>query len=75
MVEIETHDLTRRFGEFTAVDHVNIQVPKGEIYGLLGPNGAGKSTIIRMLSTLLAPTSGSATVAGFDVSREANDVK
>jgi len=75
MVEIETHDLTRRFGAFTAVDHVNIQVPRGEIYGLLGPNGAGKSTIIRMLSTLLVPTSGSATVAGFDVSREANDVK
>jgi ABC-2 type transport system ATP-binding protein len=75
MPEIETHDLTRRFGEFTAVDNVNVQVQRGEIYGLLGPNGAGKTTIIRMLSTLLMPTSGSATVAGFDVSREANDVK
>jgi ABC-2 type transport system ATP-binding protein len=75
MPEIETHDLTRRFGEFTAVDNLNVQVQRGEIYGLLGPNGAGKSTTIRMLSTLLIPTSGSATVAGFDVSREANDVK
>ena len=72
---IHTLDLTRRFGDFTAVDTVNIQVQRGEIYGLLGPNGAGKSTIIRMLSTLLAPTSGSATVAGFDVSSEANEVK
>jgi len=75
MAEIETRDLTRRFGAFTAVDNVNIQVQPGEIYGLLGPNGAGKTTIIRMLSTLLMPTSGSATVAGFDVSREANEVK
>jgi ABC-2 type transport system ATP-binding protein len=72
---VQTFDLTRRFGDFTAVDNVNIQIERGEIYGLLGPNGAGKSTIIRMLSTLLKPTSGSATIAGFDVSREANDVK
>ena len=72
---IDTFDLTRRFGDFTAVDNVNLQVQRGEIYGLLGPNGAGKSTIIRMLSTLLTPTSGSAKVAGFDVTREANDVK
>jgi ABC-2 type transport system ATP-binding protein len=73
--EIETHDLTRCFGEFTAVDNVNVGVQRGEIYGLLGPNGAGKSTIIRMLSTLLMPSYGSATVAGFDVRSEANDVK
>lgn len=72
---VHTFDLTRRFGNFTAVDNVNVQIQRGEIYGLLGPNGAGKSTIIRMLSTLLMPTSGSATVAGFDVTREANDVK
>jgi len=72
---VDTFDLTRRFGDFTAVDKVNLQVRQGEIYGLLGPNGAGKSTTIRMLSTLLKPTSGSARVAGFDVNREANDVK
>ena len=72
---VHTLDLTRRFGDFTAVDDVNLQVRPGEIYGLLGPNGAGKSTIIRMLSTLLIPTSGSATIAGFDVNHEANDVK
>jgi ABC-2 type transport system ATP-binding protein len=72
---VHTFDLTKRFGDFSAVDNVNVQVQRGEIYGLLGPNGAGKSTIIRMLSTLLTPTSGSATVAGFDVRREANDVK
>lgn len=72
---VDTLNLTRQFGDFTAVDNVNLQVQEGEIYGLLGPNGAGKSTIIRMLSTLLKPTSGSARVAGFDVSREASDVK
>jgi ABC-2 type transport system ATP-binding protein len=72
---VDTFDLTRRFGDFTAVDHVNLEVREGEIYGLLGPNGAGKSTTIRMLSTLLKPTSGSARVAGFDVSREPNEVK
>jgi ABC-2 type transport system ATP-binding protein len=72
---VQTVDLTRRFGEVTAVDSVNMEVGRGEIYGLLGPNGAGKSTIIRMLSTLLTPTSGSAVVAGFDVSRGANEVK
>ena len=75
MDAVHTFDLTRRFGDFTAVNNVNVEVRAGEIYGLLGPNGAGKSTIIRMLSTLLTPTSGSATVAGFDVSKEANDVK
>ena len=72
---VHTLDLTRRFGDFTAVDSVNLEVRPREIYGLLGPNGAGKTTIIRMLSTLLIPTSGSATVAGFDVNHEANDVK
>ena len=64
---IETFDLTRRFGEITAVDHLNLHVRQGLIYGLLGPNGAGKSTTIKMLTTLLQPTSGTATIAGHDI--------
>jgi ABC-2 type transport system ATP-binding protein len=72
---IETHGLTKRFGNFTAVDHVDLMVNKGEIYGFLGPNGAGKSTTIRMLSTLLTPTSGTAKVDGFDVVHQANEVQ
>jgi ABC-2 type transport system ATP-binding protein len=72
---IETHGLTKKFGDFTAVDHIDLQVRRGEIYGFLGPNGAGKSTTIRMLCTLLKPTSGTATVAGFDIDSDANDVR
>jgi len=72
---IETDGLTKKFGSFTAVDHVDLAVRRGEIYGFLGPNGAGKSTTIRMLCTLLRPTSGTATVAGFDVDSEANEVR
>ncbi|MGH1504138.1 MAG: ATP-binding cassette domain-containing protein [Acidimicrobiales bacterium] len=64
---IETRDLGRRFGEFTAVDGLDLTVATGEIYGLLGPNGAGKSTTVRMLCTLLAPSAGTAMVAGHDV--------
>jgi ABC-2 type transport system ATP-binding protein len=64
---IELVALTRNFGDFTAVDHISLHIPYGQIYGLLGPNGAGKSTIIKMLTTLLEPSSGSALVAGFDV--------
>jgi ABC-2 type transport system ATP-binding protein len=60
---------------FTAVDGVDLQIERGEIFGLLGPNGAGKSTTIRMLCTLLEPTSGTATVHGFDVVKQANDVR
>jgi ABC-2 type transport system ATP-binding protein len=69
-VAISATNLTKKFGDFTAVDHVSFQVKKGEILGLLGPNGAGKSTVIRMLSTLSVPTEGSASVAGFDVAKE-----
>ncbi|MGQ9587131.1 MAG: ABC transporter ATP-binding protein [Thermoplasmata archaeon] len=69
-VAISAKNLTKKFGDFTAVDHVSFEVRKGEIFGLLGPNGAGKSTVIRMLSTLSAPTEGTATVAGFDVQKE-----
>ncbi len=72
---IEVEGLTKRFGEFTAVDHVSFQVEKGEILGFLGPNGAGKSTTIRMLCTLLRPTEGSARVAGFDIVSEPGKVR
>ncbi len=68
-------DLTRRFGDFTAVDRVTFEVSKGEIFGYLGANGAGKSTTIRMLTGLLRPTSGEGRVAGFDVAREPESVK
>ena len=67
--------LTRRFGAFAAVDGISLEVRRGEVFGFLGPNGAGKSTTIRMLCGLLAPTSGRATVAGFDVAREPEAVK
>ena len=64
---IQARELTKRFGAFTAVDHVSFEVRRGELFGLLGPNGAGKTTLSRMLTTLIAPTSGTATVAGQDV--------
>ncbi len=64
---IETSDLTRRYGELTAVDRLNLVVAQGTIFGLLGPNGAGKTTVIKMLTTLLRPSAGTARVAGFDV--------
>jgi ABC-2 type transport system ATP-binding protein len=72
---IEVVDLTRRFGAFVAVDHVTFDVRAGEVFGFLGANGAGKTTAIRMLTGLLAPSSGRATVAGHDVAREAERVK
>ena len=72
---IETYALTRRFGTFTAVSKVSLRVPDGAILALLGPNGAGKTTTIRMLSGLLAPTEGNATVAGYDIRREADAVR
>jgi ABC-type multidrug transport system ATPase subunit len=75
MYAIETKNLTRKFGDFTAVDNLNIQVKKGSIFGFLGPNGSGKSTVIRMLAGLLAPTEGTAVVNGFDVSENPEKVK
>src|SRR5271154_251236 len=75
MFDIEVKNLTKRFGEFTAVDALNFSVEHGEVFGLLGPNGAGKSTLIRMLTTLVPPTSGTARVNGFDIVRAANDVR
>ncbi len=71
----EAHALERSFGQKLAVDGVDLLVPAGEIYGFLGPNGAGKSTTVRMLTTLLAPTGGTARVAGFDVAGEAEKVR
>ena len=68
-------DLVKRFGDFTAVDHINLETRQGEIFGFLGPNGAGKSTTIRMLCGLLTPTSGRAEVAGYDVARHPEAVR
>ena len=72
---IEVRDLTKRFGDFVAVDHVSFEVRAGEIFGFLGSNGAGKSTTIRMLCGLLKPTSGTALVSGIDVGRDPEGVK
>ena len=74
-IAIDARDLTRTFGSFTAVDHVTFNVRAGEVFGFLGANGAGKTTAIRMLTGLLAPSAGVATVAGYDVAREGEDVK
>src|SRR6266513_35202 len=74
-VVIECQHLTKRFGHFTAVDHVTFSISKGSIFGLLGPNGSGKSTIIRMLCGILEPTEGTARVAGIDVVKNADDLK
>ena len=70
-VMLQTEALTRRFGALTAVDSLTLSIDAGEVFGLLGPNGAGKSTVIKMLTTLLPPTAGTARVAGFDIVRQA----
>lgn len=72
---VEMDRLTRRFGSFVAVDGLTLRIPPRTIFGLIGPNGAGKSTTVKMLTTLLAPTSGRAWVAGFDVVQEADEVR
>jgi ABC-2 type transport system ATP-binding protein len=72
---VEVRGVTRKFGAFTAVDDVSFEVRKGEIFGFLGPNGAGKTTTIRMLAGLLAPTSGSGSVAGLDLRTQAEQIK
>jgi ABC-2 type transport system ATP-binding protein len=74
-ISVVVENLVKRFGDFTAVDHLSFETRRGEIFGFLGPNGAGKSTMIRMLCGLLKPTSGRATVAGFDVAREPEAVR
>ena len=75
MAAIQVEGLVRCFGDLQAVDGIDLEVPKGEIYGFLGPNGAGKSTLVRMLCTLLLPTSGRARVAGFDVVSQAAQLR
>ncbi|MGD0389189.1 MAG: ATP-binding cassette domain-containing protein [Tepidisphaeraceae bacterium] len=75
MTILETTGLTRRFGNLTAVDDLNLAVAEGEVFGLLGPNGAGKTTLIKMLTTLLPPTRGTATVAGFDIRQRPAQVR
>jgi len=75
MFDVEVDGLTKRFGDFCAVDALTFNVEHGEIFGLLGPNGAGKSTLIRMLTTLVPPTSGTARIFGFDIVRDANSVR
>ena len=71
---IKATDLTRMFGDFTAVDHISFEVKRGEIFGFLGANGAGKTTAMRMLTGLLIPTSGEAEVAGFDVYSQSEQI-
>jgi ABC-2 type transport system ATP-binding protein len=72
---IQAHDLTRKFGALTAVDHLNLEVSEGEIFALVGPDGAGKTTTMRLLCGLMDPTEGKAIVAGHDVSRELDQMK
>jgi ABC-2 type transport system ATP-binding protein len=74
-VAVHADGLTRRFGEFVAVDHVSFEIPRGAIWGFLGPNGAGKSTTIRMLCGILTPSEGRADVLGFDVTRDPEQIK
>ncbi len=75
MFDVEVENLTKRFGEFVAVDSLSFAIDHGEVFGLLGPNGAGKSTLIRMLTTLMPPTAGTARILGFDIIGAANDVR
>src|SRR6187401_2015145 len=72
---ITANKLTKKFGDFTAVDHISFDVHKGEIFGFLGANGAGKTTAMRMLCGLTLPTSGEATIAGFDVYKSTEKIK
>lgn len=74
-IAIKAENITKTFGDFTAVDHISFEVTKGEIFGFLGANGAGKTTAMRMFSGLSIPTSGTATVAGFDVYKETEKIK
>jgi len=75
MVAIDVQNIVKKFGDFTAVKGITFQVQQGEIFGLLGPNGAGKSTLIRMLTTLLPPTAGTAVIHGFDIVKQQDGVR
>jgi len=72
---VETHELTKKYGDFTAVDKINMEVPKGEIYGFLGPNGAGKTTTVLMLMGLSVPTSGTGIIGGFDIIEQSREIR
>ena len=74
-IAIVAKNLSRTFGTVTAVDHINLNIPRGRIYGFLGPNGSGKTTTIRMLCGLLGPSSGSATVLEFEMPKEAEKLR
>lgn len=74
-IAVSVQDLEKKFGDFTAVDRINFKVKRGEIFGFLGPNGAGKSTTIRMLCGILAPTSGTGSVGGYDINKEQELIK
>lgn len=75
MYSIDVQDLTKQFGDFIAVDHITFQVTKGEIFGFLGANGAGKTTAMKMMCGLLRPTSGTATIAGYDLKTQSKQIK
>lgn len=75
MYSIEVDQLTKKFGHFTAVDHITFKVKKGEIFGFLGANGAGKTTAMKMMCGLLLPTSGTATIAGYDLKTDSKEIK
>lgn len=72
---ISIRNLTKKFGDFTAVDNISFDIPKGKIFGFLGPNGSGKSTTIRMICGVLTPTSGTGTVLGYDIKKESEKIK
>ena len=72
---VEVKDLTKKFGDFTAVDKISFSVGKGEIFGFLGPNGAGKSTTIKILCGIMMPTSGEGRVSGYDIITQQNEIK
>jgi ABC-2 type transport system ATP-binding protein len=72
---IEVEDLTKRFGNFTAVDHIDFKVEAGELFGFLGPNGAGKTTTVRMIIGIIKPDAGKASIMGYDVERETINAK
>src|SRR3954451_17319676 len=75
MIAIDVRNIVKKFGDFTAVKGISFQVPAGEIFGLLGPNGAGKSTLIRMMTTLVPPTSGTAIINGADITKDPDNVR
>src|SRR5512136_2916569 len=72
---IQTDNLTKKFKDVTAVDRLNLDVHEGQVFGFLGPNGAGKTTTVRMLTSLIGPTSGSATIAGFILGRQDTEIR